>query len=36
MIYPKIVRGGNAIPIGDNLFLMKGRKYYVCSVSTYF
>ena len=27
MIYPKIVRGGNAIPIGDNLFLMKGRKH---------
>lgn len=27
MIYPKIIRGGNAIPIGDNLFLMKGRKH---------
>lgn len=27
MIYPKIVRGGNAIPIGDNFFLMKGRKH---------
>ena len=27
MIYPKIVRGGTAIPIGDNLFLMKGRKH---------
>ena len=27
MIYPKIVRGGNAIPIGENLFLMKGRKH---------
>lgn len=27
MIYPNIIRGGNAIPIGDNLFLMKGRKH---------
>lgn len=27
MIYPKVVRGGNAIPIGENLFLMKGRKH---------
>lgn len=27
MIYPKVVRGGSAIPIGENLFLMKGRKH---------
>lgn len=27
MLYPNIIRGGKAIPIGYNTFLMKGRKH---------
>ena len=27
MLKPNIIRGGNSIPIGYNLFLMKGKKH---------
>lgn len=27
MLYPNVIRGGVALPIGQNLFLMKGKKH---------